>query len=190
MRAQFFGDSYDIIKRSFIAWLSLFGPWSAHPMFTEAVAAKDARRFARFLGANLLSVELLTPDSDRESYFSSCRRAGNLFLDPDTGVRLAPCRGARSARYVFGPELLSLVRARPRFLTLVFDQAFSRGPNGDRVREKLQFFASAGVAGLVYSSHAPFLLLSARATLLERARRRLLKVSNLPPERIITLGAG
>ena len=104
MRAQFFGDSYDIIKRSFIAWLSLFGPWSAHPMFTEAVAAKDARRFARFLGANLLSVELLTPDTDRESYFSSCRRAGNLFLDPDTGVRLASCGGARSARYVFGPS--------------------------------------------------------------------------------------
>lgn len=189
MRLQFFGDSYDIVKRSLIAWLSDFGPWSAHPMFTETVNRKDARHFARFLGADLLSVALLTPHTDRESYFSLCRRTGNLFLDPDTGVRLRPCRSAQSPRYVFGSELVSLVQARPRFLTLVFDQAFSRGSNPAPIREKLHFFASAGVRGLAYSSHAPFLLLGARASLLERARLRLLRVSSLPSKRIITLGA-
>ena len=37
MKLQFFGASYDIVKKSLIVWLGEFGPWAAHPMFTETV---------------------------------------------------------------------------------------------------------------------------------------------------------
>src|SRR5256885_554181 len=103
MNLQFFGDSYDIVKKSVIAWLGDFGRWSAHPMFTETVPTKDAQRFARFLGADLLSVTPLSPRTNRQSYFLLSHRVGNLFLDPDTGVRLHPCGGAQAPRYIFGP---------------------------------------------------------------------------------------
>ncbi len=37
MDLKHFGDSYDIAKRSLLDWLSAFGPWGAHPMFTQSV---------------------------------------------------------------------------------------------------------------------------------------------------------
>jgi len=50
MHPQHFGDSYDIVKQSLLAWLSAdLGPWSAHPMFTDKVDDERATAFARFL---------------------------------------------------------------------------------------------------------------------------------------------
>ena len=188
MKLQFFGDSYDIVKKSLISWLGEFGSWSAHPMFTEPTTPAQAALFARFLGTRLISTETLTQNTDRATYFMSCRGAGNLFLDPDTGVRLEPRRGLKSINYVFGPELVALSQARPTALTLVFDQSFSRGSQTPRIQEKLAFFASHGVHGFAYSSHAPFLILSLESELAVRAHGRLLEVSGLPSSRLVKMG--
>ena len=189
MKLQFLGDSYDIVKKSLIAWLGEFGSWSAHPMFTESVAIDKAECFARFLGARLLSTETLTPKTDRAAYFSPCESASNLFLDPDTGVRLEPRSGSKSVNYVFGPELVALSHARPAALTLVFDQSFSRGNQKSQIQEKLEFFAARGVHGFAYCSHAPFLVLSAELELVGRAREELLRVSGLPAGRLLVAHA-
>jgi hypothetical protein len=189
MRLQFFGDSYDIVKKSLISWLGEFGSWSAHPMFTEPTSLAQAGVFGHFLGANLISTETLTPTTDRAAYFMPCRGVGNLFLDPDTGVRLKSRRGLKSVNYIFGSELVALSQARPTALTLVFDQSFSRGSQMPHIQEKLEFFASQGVYGFAYSSHAPFLVLSSESEFIVRAHRRLLEVSGLPPSRLVTLGA-
>lgn len=187
MKLQFFGDSYDIVKKSMIAWLAEFGSWSAHPMFTEQVTSDKAASFSRFLGVCLVSNEPLTPVTDRAEYFVACKGAGNLFLDPDTGVRLSPCRGTKSVNYVFGPELIALSHARPKALTLVFDQSFSRGSQDKNIQEKLAFFLSRGIHGFAYSSHAPFLLLSGDLELAGRARELLIQVSGLPASRLVVL---
>ncbi len=188
MKLDFFGDSYDIVKKSLIAWLSKFGTWSAHPMFTEPVNPDQARSFSRFLGAHLISDEVLTPQTDRTQYFSRCGTAGNLFLDPNTGVRLSPRQGLKSVNYVFGPEVVEWSRARTDSLTLVFDQSYSRGSQANNIFQKLGFFASHKVSGFAYSSHAPFLVLSADPELTRRARETLLEVSGLPATRLISLG--
>jgi hypothetical protein len=188
MNLQFFGDSYDIIKRSFISWLSDFGRWSVHPMFTHEVDAEAAGAFARFLNARLLSSDPITVSTDRQAYFECCLSAGNLFLDPDTGVSLAARTGAKSIRYIFGPELLRLVLARPHRLTLVFDQSFARGVRerveGD-VRKKLAALAAGGAYGFAYVSHAPFLCLAADPSLVLRAHEAVKANSSLPPTRLI-----
>ncbi len=189
MKFKYFGDSYDIVKKSLIAWLSDFGGWYAHPMFTEPVMPDKAALFTRFLGADLVSAEELTPRTDRAAYFSSCRNAGNLFLDPDTGIRLEPRRDSKSINYIFGPELIALSRARPERLLLVFDQSYSRGNQEPQIQEKLAFFASYNVYGFAYCSHAPFLVLSAKAELIARAHDNLLEISGLPSSRLVTLGA-
>src|SRR6266498_148932 len=157
MKLRFFGDSYDIVKKALIGWLAEFGTWSAHSMFTEVVTLDQAASFSRFLGVDLLSDETLTPVTDRTAYFSSCKTASTLFLDPDTGIRLSPCRGSKSVNYVFGPELVALSHARPQGLTLVFDQSFSRGTQTRDIQEKLAFFRAQSIDGFAYSSHAPFL---------------------------------
>ena len=170
-----------------ITWLSDFGTWSAHPMFTEAVTPDESASFSRFLGIHLISEQTLTPETDRAEYFSLCRKASNLFLDPDTGVRLSPCRGRKSVNYVFGSELVEWSRVRPRELTLVFDQSFSRGRQTEHIQEKLEFFEAQGVHGFAYSSHAPFLVLGADLEVVRRARERLLAVSGLPESRLVVL---
>jgi hypothetical protein len=187
MKFKYFGDSYDIIKKSLIAWLGEFGDWRAHPMFTEPVAPDQAELFARFLSAALVSNEELTPRTDRATYFSPCRSAGNLFLDPDTGISLAPRRGSTSINYVFGPELIELSRERPESLTLVFDQSYSRGNQKQQIQAKLAFFATYDVHGFAYWSHATFVVLGANVGLVVRAHDKLLEVSGLPQSRLITV---
>lgn len=50
MNLKHFGDSYDIVKKSLLQWLSRFGPWAAHPMFTHHVTSATAAAFSDFLG--------------------------------------------------------------------------------------------------------------------------------------------
>lgn len=186
MRVRFLGDSYDIVKKSVIAWLFEFGPWVTHPIFTEAFEPERAASFSRLLGTRLLSESVLTPRTDRSEYFSSCRTAGNLFLDPDTGVCVEPRHGAKSVNYVFGTELVEWCILRTSALTLIFDQSYSRGSRGERMQEKLAYFAAENVYGFAYSSHATFLLLSADSELIKVARERLLEVSGLPADRLVS----
>jgi hypothetical protein len=191
MKLKYFGDSYDIVKKSLLAWLSEFGPWVTHPMFTDSFGQEDAEAFSRMLKTPLLSVEVLTTKTNREDYFSGCRAADNLFLDPDTGVRLEPCHGKNSEKYVFGHELIDWCIRRPKALTLVFDQSYSRGLKKDiLVQKKLRYFADEEIFGFVYDSHATFLLVSADAELVERARERLLEVSGLPEFRLVLRKSG
>lgn len=189
MKFKYFGDSYDIVKKSLLAWLGEFGAWRAHPMFTERVSPERAGQFARFLGVELISAEELTPGIKREEYFSACRSAGNLFLDPDTGISLEDRGGAKSVNYVFGKELIELSEARPESLTLVFDQSYSRGNQEPQIQKKLAFFTGKNVYSFAYCSHATFLVLGAKAELVKRARQRLLEVSGLPSCRLATLGS-
>lgn len=190
MKLQYFGDSYDIVKKFLVGALSEFGPWVTHPMFTEEVTDRQAFEFSRLIGTPLVSVEVLTPQTNREEYFSSCRTAGHLFLDPDTGVRLEPCRGKKSENFVFGPELVEWCGDRPKALTLIFDQSYSREFKKEiLLQKKLGYFADNNTFGFAYDSHATFLLLGADPKLVESAREKLLEVSGLPESRLVGLKA-
>src|SRR2546427_9518951 len=128
MNLRYLGDSYDIVKYCLLRWLSVLGPWSAHPMFTETVNGSGAATFSALLGVPLLSTEVLAQGQDRNEYFTtagSC--ASHLFLDPDTGVRLKSTRGKKAPAYLFLDELVQVARRRLSLLTLVFDQSVQRG---------------------------------------------------------------
>src|SRR5229473_6084890 len=125
MRMGYFGDSYDLVKKSLLHWLRSFGEWSVHPMFTECVSRAEVLAFEAFLGAKVISTEVLTVQSNRSAYFASASQCGHLFLDPDTGLRM---RGAHGPEYLLIGELLWLVGQRPYdALTIVFDKSVRRG---------------------------------------------------------------
>lgn len=153
-------------------------------MFTgEEPTKEEANEFADFLKAELVSSQVLKAGENREEYFRPCRDFGNLFLDPDTGVRLDR---KRSEKHIFGEELVKIVRARPKALTLIFDQSYSRADErASAIEEKLEFFAGQNVYGFAYDSHATFLLLCHDLKLLEHAHIVLLENSHLPRKRII-----
>lgn len=73
MHINYFGDSYDIVKQSLIRWLRPLGQWSVHPMFTESASKSDSEKFERFLAVDLISREVLTRATGRDSYFARCR---------------------------------------------------------------------------------------------------------------------
>lgn len=184
MHLTYFGDSYDIVKQALIGWLQPLGDWSVHPMFTGAVSATEAASFSRFLNATLLSTEVLDASTNRASYFEGCHQAGNLFLDPDTGLRLKRC-SAGAAKYLFASELIPIVLSRPDALTMVFDQSLARGSEKNEVQQKLLCLAASGVHGFAYMSHACFLVLSSNQERLARAHETVLRLSRLPAARLI-----
>jgi hypothetical protein len=186
MNLRHFGDSYDIVKKSLLQWLSAFGPWAAHPMFTHVVTAAAAYSFSRFLGVDLVSTEVLDGACERRAYLAACGNCRSIFLDPDTGVRLRSTKGKRSTEFIFGDELVEIASARPHGLVLAFDQSLARGSEREQVQEKLDHFLDHAVEGFAYVSHASFLVLGQSGALVREARDRVLVASGLPLARIVT----
>lgn len=188
MRLGFFGDSYDIVKQSLLRWLRPLGPWGIHPMFTdEFITARQADDFAAFLGIPIITNEPLRRNTNRDAYFSSAREfAGNVFLDPDTGVRIAPTTGSNAPSYLFLPEVISLATARPERLVMVFDQSLARGSEEPQLRNKLKALASRGILGFAYISHACFLVAGVDHRLVMEAHAEILAASRLPPKRLVS----
>jgi hypothetical protein len=185
MNLKHFGDSYDIVKKSMLQWLSRFGPWAAHPMFTHEVTEAEATAFSRFLGIKLVSTAVLGRDCDRPAYLAACGTSRSIFLDPDTGVRLHKSGAKRSTEFIFGDELLELANARAQGLVLTFDQSLARGREREQVQAKLNHFLAHGIHGFAYISHASFLVLGQSGALVCDARTDLLVGSGLPAVRIV-----
>lgn len=53
MRMQFFGDSYDVVKRFLLRTVAPEAKWTAFPMFTHEVTADDIAAFEAFLGVSV-----------------------------------------------------------------------------------------------------------------------------------------
>ena len=189
MHPSKFGDSYDIVKQTLLHWLSACGTWAAHPMFTTNVSPSFAEEFSSFLGVPLVTTVPLAGRSGRNGYFRETvvwRSTDHLFLDSDTGLAL-PQSNAGS-EHLMAKELVEIANGRPGKLTLVFDQSFPRGKDEARrrqTREKLTWLRVRSVYGLVYYSHANFVLVSSDDRVLNNAKRTLKEASRLPSCRLI-----
>jgi hypothetical protein len=190
MHMQYFGDSYDIVKQSLIRWLGPFGDWSVHPMLTESATAEQIRAFERFLGARMICDEVLTTNTDRESYLLCASRCEHLFLDPDIGFKLSDehLRAPRE-KYLFAHEFVRLSEDRPNALTLVFDQSLPRGKERLSMKHKVQELHAAGVHSFAYMSHACFILGGRDEALVRRSFTKLVAESRLPKSRFLTAWA-
>ncbi|MEW5983454.1 MAG: hypothetical protein AB1806_13960 [Acidobacteriota bacterium] len=185
MDLKHFGDAYDIVKKNLLQWLAPFGPWAVHPMFTHKVSKPEAKRFSQFLGVPLLSTNILKLDTKRKEYLEPCGRCRSIFLDPDTGVRLHRRERHRATEFIFEDELLTIVRARPSGLVMVFDQSVPRGREAKQAQSKLDHFAAHGVVGFAYVSQACILVLSQSPQIADEARSQVLRASGLPDVRIL-----
>lgn len=183
MHIRFFGDSYDIVKQSLIHWLDDFGKWSVHPMFTEIVPSSEAQAFVRFLDSTLLSSEVITKDTDRKKYFECVNGVGNLFLDPDTGIKTD--KAGRKPEYIYGHELVRIVKARPNDLTMVFDMSLARGSEHKGAERKLEYFHHQGIFGFTYVTHTSFIFLGTDTKLVDEASKVIVKKSKLPNKRFV-----
>jgi hypothetical protein len=187
MNPKYLGDSYDIVKHCLLRWLGALGPWTAHPMFTEAVSDQQAAAFSALLGVPLISTDVLAQGADRDAYFASARScASHLFLDPDTGVRMKSTRGKKAPAYVFLEELVRIASRQQGVLTLVFDQSVQRGAEANGLTTKLIALARKGLHSFAYRSHACFLVVGPGRELVAVARNVLDRKAHLPKDRFVT----
>lgn len=185
MRMSYFGDSHDIVKQSLLRWLRPFGEWSVHPMFTETVSASDVSIFERFLDARVISTDVLTNKTDRSAYFSCACSCGNLFLDPDTGIRMKDTRGVRATEYLFAGDLARIVEQRSAHLTVVFDQSVGRGSEQKHLENKIRHLLQQRTFAFAYRAQACFVIAGRDRSLIDRSRDHIITVSNLPESRFL-----
>lgn len=168
MRPDFFGDSYDIVKRYFCETLQILGyEVYIDPMFSGDWLGRE-EAFYKFLGVR--------------PYWKGEPTGGltALFLDPDTGVNE---RGGTSHI-----SFSRLVReANSHNIVFAFDQAFQRAKPAQlqvNLQHKLQRVIELGVNGFYYASHAHFLFISREQTRLDQLRARLME-RGLPATRLV-----
>jgi hypothetical protein len=149
---------------------------------------------------------VLDPDTDRVAYFSCAESCGNLFLDPDTGIRVETKRDKKGSKEESGPaaacsphrwrkypheylcssELVKLVERRsPSVLTLVFDKGIARGSERLDLEAKLAYLAKRGIYSFAYWAQAGFVVAGMEQRLVEEARARIIVSSGLPDGRLL-----
>jgi hypothetical protein len=187
MHMRYFGDSYDIVKQSLLGWLRYFGDWSIHPMLTEKASSEELRAFERFLDTPVISSEVLTTVTNRETYFSCVSNCDceNLFLDPDTGLKLKKTNSSSAPKYIFSSELIHLISLRTQRLTLVFDQSLPRGGEQGALEHKLRNLYDHGIHCFAYMSHASFIVSGKERKLIADTLKYVIAKSRLPENRFI-----
>lgn len=168
MKDEYFGDSFDIVKRFFVRQLRSSGfAVTIDPTYLEDMAKAD--EFVAFVGAHAQHV--LTPND------------AVLFLDPDTGI------GSGSKRsHITIQQIADL--ACDHAGILCYDQSFAHAKYAEtltRMKAKLEEVEAHNVSGFYYDSHARFLFASKSHDALDRMRSAIL-VTGLPVHRLVSCG--
>ncbi len=163
MNPQWFGDSFDIVKRFFVENLNEIGYHVVvDPMLTGEWDGLE-HKFYEFLKAHPLNVK------------SNKKTA--LLLDPDTGVGIKKTKQHVTIKCI--AEQLS-----KHDVVFSFDQSFSRGGNAtEKITEKLMLLKETGNYGFYYDSHARFLFAAKSIEILKEVEQQLLS-SGLPASRL------
>jgi hypothetical protein len=167
MRSEWFGDSYDIVKRFFVTEITALGyAVFVNPMASGNWAAVEPD-FLRLLGARHV----------RDAVGNG---ATALLIDPDTGLSE---RG--SASHATFDQIIAALNDHD--LVIVFDQSISRAaaPLG-QLTSKLRRLDGCGVYAFYYDSHARFLFASRSPEPLA-ALRAALVATGLPDTRLVSL---
>jgi len=166
MNLQWFGDSYDIVKRFFISNIREMG----YQVFVDPKLTGEwdglENKFYDFLGAGPL--ENLTSPSGRTA----------LLLDPDKGIGRKPTK----EHVTIGMIVKHLQNHE---IVFSFDQSFSRGGDAlEQMYKKLSLLKKEGAAGFYYDSHARFLFSAKLPEVLANLERHLV-TAGLPKKRFI-----
>ena len=168
---EWFGDSYDIVKRFFIDALHALGyAVYVDPMPTGEWTSTEPN-FLRFLRTQHVRDAVPSRDSA-------------LLLDPDTGISTA----ASSRRHASVATIVSHLKHHT--IVFAFDQSFSRGlAPWPQIQHKLSRVHGVGAHAFYYDSHARFLFASYSSAKLWAFRETLIAIG-LPAHRLVVVEEG
>lgn len=184
MRLEYFGDSYDIVKRALLQWLRPLGEWYVQPLFTDEVSAEQANAFSSFLGGGLIRPFQARTRKEYEAALEACKGAGNVFLDPDTGVALPRPLKRVGRTHLSVSAFQALCSSNPSKVIASFDQALLRGAAEKSLRRKIDWLSERQISAVAFRSHASFLFCSNSAARVGDVIRLLLE-AGLPERRLV-----
>ncbi len=175
MNFQYFGDSYDIVKRFFIKNINEMGySVFVDPMFTDNWNGFEEKFYA-LIGAFPLKS------------FSAVTGKTALFLDPDTGVN-----SKSSKKHIAIEKHITIEKMvgclKEHDIVFSFDQAFSRDTTvrNKKISEKLCLLKKIGARGFYYKSHACFLFSAKTDEILTNLKNQFL-IIGLPENRFVSI---
>ena len=198
MHRQWFGDAYTYSHRVLIQAIATPEEWLIHPMLffaeegEEPGGGLDTNAYAQFLG---LENAVVLPGNQRmrsqliPDVAAYPKR--NLFLDPDTGIRLTRNQN-RGRQHITQEELVKIASGRQDSVVLVFDQSYRREKRTarEKVAAKLQQLTFLGLtAAAVIVRESPctcYVMVSANKNdVVNKAIRKIRNVLPIPESRIV-----
>ena len=184
MELRHLGDDYDIVKRVLLRSLNPNSGWGIIPMFTHQWPEDQVSVYADYLGGTVLTTEIVDGATDRRGYFAAAASAGDVFLDPNTGVPERNVSQQDLPKYVRMRELCEMVGRRPNRLTVVYDQSIANGADASEVEtRKLARLNECGVVGFAYAAQVSFLILSGSRAIIGQAKAAI-EFSDIPAWRL------
>ena len=166
MNPAYFGDSYDLVKRFFCRELSLLGySVTVDPMLIGTWSENEPE-FYRLICAEPVG------------RVKSIPKPAALFLDPDTGINQKGGKQHASFDRLAG-------ECTNYSLVFAFDQSFSRQAKPkDVMLEKLSTLQALGCHGIYYDSHARFVFVTKKWSVLHELHLQLRSLG-LPESRLL-----
>lgn len=163
MNPDWFGDSYDIVKRFFVGTLKREGfSVFVNPMFTGDWKGLEDSFYSFIDALPYPTGEIPGPSA--------------VLLDPDTGIGKTKTERHMTVRDVAD-------EATKFSIVFCFDQSFSRGQPQEQMEYRLRLLRTEKVYGFYYNSHAKFLFAGRDGKMMGKVELALAK-SGLPKNRL------
>ena len=171
MNQEYFGDSYDIVKRFFVENLIKMNySVVVDPRFTDEWNEAKLKEYYKLLKA--------------KPVHNKSRKKSALLVDPDTGV----ARKKKTKRHITVDYLVEQLEHHD--IVFSFDQSFSWSKYSlKEMREKLVLLKKSRCFGFYYDSHARFLFAAKNLKPLKEVYKQL-RSSGLPAHRFIGKNIG
>jgi hypothetical protein len=161
MKREFFGDSYDAVKRMWREMLADWAPLYAEPRFFDDEQLRQD--FTRLTGIPMLT-------NDRPEAYS-------ILNDPDTGIRL-PCEHNQTEgrTHIAINTIIGQLRTPGVRCAITFDQSDYRNSGQTRKEQreaKMRCLVDERFPCFYYVSHAPFLFAARNSEALDELQRIL-----------------
>jgi len=194
MKREYLGDCSDFYKRWFLAESFPGTQLGAIPMLTDEWDDNDADLYSRLLGVEVIQRETLPnrcpQDPVRVEYFQVALNdlSRDIFLDPDTGLRIGdPPRRRRFDEYLFASELSEILCPREsRRVAIIYDQSIARGNEVGYMQQKVSDLYELGLFALAYCAQVAMVAVSRCDERIHQLHQAVTQLAYLPGDRVVS----
>lgn len=192
MKPGYLGDCLDFYKRWFLAEFFPRENLDAVPMLTEPwPSPADRALYSALVGVQIIQDTIVPNTAERSGYFQVLGHSGHegrdVFLDPDTGLRLGPRpKRRRFDEYLFGRELLEFILPiGSSRVAVVYDQSIARGSEAEEYAVlKMQVLRGMGLSAFAYCAQVAMVVVSRDSARITALHQHAQGLPHLPQDRI------